>query len=337
MYSCEEQEEENMGKDIGWKGFLSDDERYADVINGIGCKGEQVVKKEDLQELDTQTGFLHGPKFIRKLSKLKKGSVKIRDCLRKVAFGINFAIIGMENQETIDYSIPLRNMSHDVDAYEKQAAKIRKEVRKFHKDLSAGEYLYGFRKNDRLYPAATFILYSGSKPWDGPKSLHEMLDFTDIPETLREMVADYKINLVEIRKLEDTSVFKTDVRQVFDFIRCSNDKNALKKLVETDDYYKNMEEDAFDVAVQYTNSTELIEAKEFYEKEGAGDMCKALTELIADGKQEGREEGKQLGKDEKLREQVEKKVKKGLSVTEIADMLEESEETIEKIVKSLKL
>ena len=34
---------------------------------------------------------------------------------------------------------------------------------------------------------------------------------------------------------------------------------------------------------------------------------------------------------------MEKKVKKGLSVTEIADMLEESEETIEKIVKSLKM
>lgn len=221
MCSCEEQEEENMGKDIGWKGFLSDDERYADVINGIGCKGEQVVKKEDLQELDTQTGFLHGP-----------------------------------------------------------------------------------------------------------KSLHEMLDFTDIPETLREMVADYKINLVEIRKLEDTSVFKTDVRQVFDFIRCSNDKNALKKLVETDDYYKNMEEDAFDVAVQYTNATELIEAKEYYEKEGAVDMCKALTELIEDGRNEG--------KDEKLRELVVKKVKKGLSVSEIADVLEEDEETIGKIIESLK-
>ena len=39
-----------MVKDVGWKGFLSDDERYADVINGIGCNGEQVVKKEDLQE-----------------------------------------------------------------------------------------------------------------------------------------------------------------------------------------------------------------------------------------------------------------------------------------------
>ena len=245
-----------MGKDIGWKSFLSDDERYADVINGIGCKGEQVVSKEDLYEMDTQTGLLRSRDFVRRLTQSRKRNVKIRDCLRKVAFGMNFAIIGIENQETMDYSIPLRNMLYDVDAYEKQAAKIRKEVRRIRKGLSVGEYLYGFRKSDRLLPTVTFILYSGSKPWDGPKSLHEMLDFTDIPETLREMVADYKINLVEIRKLEDTSVFKTDVRQVFDFIRCSNDKNALKKLVETDDYYKNMEEDAFDVAVQYTNATD---------------------------------------------------------------------------------
>ena len=316
-----------MGKDIGWKSFLSDDERYADVINGIGCKGEQVVSKDDLYEMDTQTGLSRSRDFVRRLTQSRKGNVKIRDCLRKVAFGMNFAIIGIENQETMDYSIPLRNMLYDVNAYEKQAAKIRKEVRRIRKGLSVGEYLYGFRKSDRLLPTVTFILYSGSKPWDGPKSLHEMLDFTDIPETLREMVADYKINLVEIRKLEDTSVFKTDVRLVFDFIRCSNDKNALKKLVETDDYYKNMEEDAFDVAVQYTNATELIDAKEYYEKEGVVDMCQALTELLADERAEG--------KDEKLREQVEKKVKKGFSVSEIADMLEENEKTIEKIVKSL--
>ena len=88
--------------------------------------------------------------------------------------------------------------------------------------------------------------------------------------------------------------------------------------------------------MQYTNATELIEAKEYYEKEGAVDMCKALTELIEDGKQEGRAEGKQLGKDEKLTELVVKKVKKGLSVSEIADVLEEDEETIRKIIESLK-
>ena len=317
-----------MKRDIGWKGFLSDDERYADVINGIGCNGKQVVKKEDLQEMDTQTGFLRRNQFVQRLTGVRNRSVKVRDCLRKVAFGTNFAIIGIENQETMDYSIPLRNMSYDVDAYEKQATKIRKEVRKNHKGLSVGEYLYGFRKSDKLLPAVTFVLYSGSQGWDGPRSLYEVLDFTDIPEELRDLIADYKINLVEIRKLEDTSVFKTDVRQVFDFIRCSNDKKALKELVETDDYYKNMEEDAFDVAVQYTNATELIEAKEYYEKEGAVNMCKALTELIEDGKKEG--------KDEKLREQVQKKVRKGHSVAEIADMLEESEGVIEGIITDFK-
>ena len=190
----------------------------------------------------------------------------------------------------MDYSIPLRNMSYDVDAYERQAKKIRKETRKKYNGLSAGEYLYGFKKDDKLLPAVTFILYSGSKAWEGPKTLHEILDFTDIPEGLKEMVADYQINLVEIRELEDTSVFKTDVKQVFDFIRCSNDENALKELVEADDYYKNMEEDAFDVAVQYTNATELIEAKEYYEKDGEVDMCKALTDLIESGRQEGRQE-----------------------------------------------
>ena len=279
-----------MRKDTGWKGFLSDDARYADVINGIGCKGEQVIKEEDLQEMDTQTGMFRGSKFIHRFSQLGKGNVKVRDCLRKVAFGTNFAIIGIENQETMDYSIPLRNMSYDVDAYERQAKKIRKETRKKYNGLSAGEYLYGFKKDDKLLPAVTFILYSGSKAWEGPKTLHEILDFTDIPEGLKEMVADYQINLVEIRELEDTSVFKTDVKQVFDFIRCSNDENALKELVEEDDYYKNMEEDAFDVAVQYTNATELIEAKEYYEKDGEVDMCKALTDLIENGRQEGRQE-----------------------------------------------
>ena len=279
-----------MRKDTGWKGFLSDDARYADVINGIGCKGEQVIKEEDLQEMDTQTGMFRGSKFIHRFSQLGKGNVKVRDCLRKVAFGTNFAIIGIENQETMDYSIPLRNMSYDVDAYERQAKKIRKETRKKYNGLSAGEYLYGFKKDDKLLPAVTFILYSGSKAWEGPKTLHEILDFTDIPEGLKEMVADYQINLVEIRELEDTSVFKTDVKQVFDFIRCSSDENALKELVEEDDYYKNMEEDAFDVAVQYTNATELIEAKEYYEKDGEVDMCKALTDLIESGRQEGRQE-----------------------------------------------
>ncbi|MCH5250579.1 MAG: transposase, partial [Lachnospiraceae bacterium] len=248
-----------MVHDITWKDYFSDDERYADLINGIGCGGKQIVTKDDLQELDSQTG------------------IKIRDMVRKAAFGVNFAIIGIENQEKADYSIPLRSLVYDAGEYEKQAASIRKEIRRNHKGLTDGEYMYGFRKDSRLHPIITFILYSGQAPWDGAKKLHDILDFTDIPDGLKEMTPDYKINVIEIRKLKDTSVFKTDVRQVFDFIRYSEDKNKLKELADNDDYYKNMESDAYDVVANYTKSDDLIAIKKYYEREdGSMSMCKAI-------------------------------------------------------------
>ena len=54
-----------------------------------------------------------------------------------------------------------------------------------------------------------------------------------------------------------------------------------------------------------------------------------------DAFEDGRKEGIVLGENKKLREQVEKKVKRGLSASEIADILEEKQEIIEGIVKSL--
>lgn len=292
-----------MTKDIKWKAYFSDDGRYADIINGIACGGVQEVSGDDLCEADSQSGFLRSTGF---LHKLKEGTdtrrFKVRDMVRKAAFGVNFVVIGIENQEMTDYSMPLRNLSYDAGEYEKQAAKIRREVRRrdkkgrTHIKASPGEYLYGFRKESRLKPVVTFILYSGLEEWDGPRSLHGMLDFTDIPESLKDMVPDYRMNLIEIRKLKDTSIFRTDVRQVFDFIRLSEDKTALMELVEGDDYYKNMEEDAFEVAAHYTNAQELIGTEDYYNGEdGKVDMCRAIKELIADGKAEGITQGRREG------------------------------------------
>lgn len=54
-----------------------------------------------------------------------------------------------------------------------------------------------------------------------------------------------------------------------------------------------------------------------------------------DAFEDGRKEGISLGEDKKLKELVEKKVKKGHTISEIADMLEEELEIIKEIVKSL--
>ncbi len=309
-----------MKKDVGWKTFFLDDERFADIINGIGCGGKQIVKKEHLQDVDTQVWITARKQKKQGKTRKKKPIFKIRDSVRKAAFGVNFAIVGIENHEIVDYSLPLKSLIYDVGIYEKQASKIRKSVREEGGDLDESEYLYSFRKDSKLNPVITIVLYSGEKEWEGHQSLYDILDFTNIPPGLQKMVADYKLNFINIRQLEDTSMFKTDVKQVFDFIRCANDKKALKELTENDDYYKNMQEDAFDVAVSYTNATELIATKEEYCKEGEVDMCQALKDLIADGREEGRIA-------------LIKKLAKNLSVEQIAEALEEDLETIRELVE----
>ena len=260
-----------MGKDEGWKVYFQDNYRCADLINGIGCNGEQVVKPSDLKDEDPT---------------LHKRS---RDILRKVALGTSFMIIGIENQEKMDYELALRNMIYDATDYEKQLRKIQKQVRA-EIGVTTGEYMYGFKKDSKLKPLATFVLYAGKEPWDGPYCLHDMLDFTDIPNSLKNIVSDYKINIIDIRKFENTNVFRSDLKQVFNFIRYSDDKEKLLNLIENDAYYRAMDKEAYEVVTKYSNSKELVKEKDYTTDGGKKDMCKAIQDLMADSKEEGREE-----------------------------------------------
>ncbi len=201
-------------------------------------------------------------------------------------------------QEEIDYALPLRVLCYDAGEYEKQAERIRKDVRSNRKGLSAGEYLYGFRKGSRLLPTVTFVLYYGEKEWDGAKDIHGLLDFTDILKKLREKIANYQIHVIEVRKLVDTGIFKTDVRQVFDFIRFSKDKGRLKDLMNNDLSYAYLEEDAYDMVALYAGEEEMFKIKEKHKKGGKVDMCQGLREWMEDERNAGLEEGMLKGKAE---------------------------------------
>lgn len=279
-----------MKKDGSWKDYFEDPARYADAINGFGCNGEQVVKPEDLQEIDTQIRSVKIPQFVNStVGRKNNRTLKFRDMARKVAFGVNYVIVGFEGQETVDYSLPLRNMIYDVAEYEKQARKIRKKVRKNPQELQSGEYLYGFKVDSKLIPVVTFVLYSGENEWTGPTCLHDMIDFADIPKSMQKYVANYAINVISIKDIEDTSMFKTDLRYVLDFLRFSDDKKKLKQLVETTPYYQSMEEDAYDVVVNYANVKGLIKAKEYCVDDGGRmNMCTAIKEMMEDSRNEER-------------------------------------------------
>ena len=110
------------------------------------------------------------------------------------------------------------------------------------------------------------------------------------------MIADYQVNIIDIRRLEDTSMFVTDVRYVFDFIRYSDDKGKLLQLVENNPYYREMDEEAYDVVSKYTNSIELISVKDEQVNGGKADMCQAIKELMEDSRIEGIEQGIEANK-----------------------------------------
>ncbi len=188
----------------------------------------------------------------------------------------------------LGYLMPLRAMVYDAGEYENQVARFRKKIRK-QKGISRAEFLSGFGRECRLLPCITLVLYYGNN-WDGGQTLHSILDFTDIPEPLRKMVGDYHINLLDIKQLRDTSVYKTDLKQVFDFIRFSEDKEKLWKLVENDSSYQQMDEDAYDVAISFTKSEKLIDKQQFTEG-GRVNMCRALVELKEEGIQTGIQTG----------------------------------------------
>lgn len=264
-----------MKKDLCLKRFLLDKRRFADVINGFIGGGELLILPEDLSLLGTQSESTRTQKY--------------RDRLTQAAFGVNFMVIGIEGQESTHYLMPLRCMSYDATEYERQAAEIKKEVR-LRKGVTREEWLSGFGKTDRLKPCVTIVLYFGEE-WDGAMRLHELIDFTDIPSKLKTLINDYPIHILEIQKLTDTTMFQTDVKQVFDAIRFSKDPEKFKELIKTDPAFKALDIEAYDVIMQYTRAKEFGEIKEKVIGEEKVDMCKALTLLLEDERTQGKKEG----------------------------------------------
>ncbi|RHO24700.1 hypothetical protein DW212_09000, partial [Eubacterium sp. AM18-10LB-B] len=58
------------------------------------------------------------------------------------------------------------------------------------------------RKEERIHPVFTLVVYYGEKPWDGPRRLKDMM--VDMPKWMEKSFSDYSMNLLEIRLSEHT-------------------------------------------------------------------------------------------------------------------------------------
>jgi len=165
------------------------------------------------------------------------------------------------------------------------------------------------------------VLYYGNE-WDGGCELYDLLDFSDIPEELKPLVNNYKIHLIDIKKIQDTSVFKTDVRQVFDFIRYSEDSRKMKELLEKDEAYQNLDEDAYDMVALYTKSKELLKLAKQHKEGDNIDMCKAIQDMMQEERTEGRAEGRAEGKAYGIRAFILDNIEEKVSAERICEKLQ---------------
>lgn len=267
--------------DTIFKNFWKNNERFADLFNAYLFHGEQVIDPDELTEMDTDiSSFL-------KFNDHAETVQKILDVVKKSSNGIEYVILGIENQSKIHYAMPLRHLLGDALTYFKEYRELAAKNTKEKTYKSADEFLSKFKKTDRLHPVVTICIYYGEDPWDGPRSF---LDMLEIPKELESLISDYKFNLIELRNSEDIPFHNFDVNTIFNISRFIYNKNYDK----IKDIYREqpIPTELALVIGSITETQELIDDALTSEKKGGEiNMCKALEELQEQCRETGRIEG----------------------------------------------
>ena len=177
-------------------------------------------------------------------------------------------------------------MNYDAIEYGDQIKEIKSQNRK-EKNLKADEeFLCGLTKEDKLDPVYTVCLYLGEKPWQGPRSLKDMMNSGAIKEPWKKWFADYQMNLICVNELKDFSKFRTSLRQLFLVLANREDRKKLETAIESDPAFKALDKETARVAGVLIGAEEFMEDK-IMQEGGTVDMCTALKQLRAEGHAEG--------------------------------------------------
>ena len=305
-------------KDIITKKFMKQPEVFADTFNCFFYEGDPDIKPDQLRSLDPiETG-----------SKQRKHYERHRDMLKYFG-GMQddenaYLLLGIENQSYIDYSMPVRNMGYDVLRYEEQIEQRRK---KKDEKMNHEQPFGGLKSGEKLVPIVTLVVYFGRKPWDGPRSLHDILDIQH-PE-LTKYIADYPLNVINLCSLSEKEIqsFQSDLQDVVRSIQCSGDKMATIELMKTERFQKMNRLTAKVINVVTNARIHLLE-----EKGDVVNMENAFDQLRQEWKAEGKAEGRAEGRAEVLVEKLNCLLQSGkFSPNEAMEVLQITAEEQEKI------
>ncbi len=274
---------EKTKADVIFKEFWRQNERFADLFNTVIFQGKEIIRPENLSEMDTDvSGTIE-------MKDYKETLTRTRDVVKKIAYGVEFVVMGVENQEEVHYAMPLRTMIYDSLGYLKEYKEIT-HSRKIDGSLETkAEFLSKMKKEDRLHPVISLTIYYGERAWDGPYSLKDMV--VKMPPEIDAVFADYKMNLLEVRDSGKYLFNNRDVEVVFDITRktFTGDLEEIRQKYE----HEKLSPEMLSVIGKMTGSKEIMEMGRSKEVDS---MCTALEKLKQQGIQQGLVQGIEQGK-----------------------------------------
>lgn len=272
---------QELKPDTVLKNYWSDNEQFADVFNAVLFKGKQIIKAEELEDVDTEESSLLEHRDYVESIKASRDNIKVSK--RSTAFRVELVMLGMESQEHIHYAMPMRVMGYDYGTYKKQYDNNAKKY-KASEGMEEDEYLSRMKKTDRFMPVITIVVYYGEKPWDGAISLHGMLD---IPSEMESFVNDYRMLLVEARQ-NDLTFHNINNRAFFHMLKVILDKSiprdeAKKKVI---DYAREHNADK-KVIMTVAGAANCRIDYHALSMKGDIDMCTLFDEIAKEGEVKG--------------------------------------------------
>ena len=326
-----------MGKtDVILKQWLKNKERFADLFNAVVFDGEQVIKPEELEELNSESGIVIasaiGERGTDEENEQRKKMYhrteqRYRDLVMRWKGKTELAVLALENQGKIHYAMPVRGMLYDALAYTDQMRLLWNQLsEEDKKSVNKNEFFSRFRKQDRLCPVITIIFYYGEEEWDGATELFELFGAEDqeLVHILQKHVPNYRLNLIEVNRIKDTIMYKSDLQIMFSMLKYRKDKRGLLEYTkEHSEYFENLDYETLQAIAVLLNTGKLL--AKVTEKKGAdGNMCQALEEYYQDGVQEGIEKGIEKGIEQGIEQErkniVTNMLKKGFDVELIAEL-----------------
>lgn len=108
----------DLKPDTVLKNYWSDNEQFADIFNAVLFEGKQVIKPEELENLDTEESSVLEHRNCAESIKASRDNIKVSK--KSTAYGVEFVMLGLESQERIHYAMPMRVMGYDYATYKKQ-------------------------------------------------------------------------------------------------------------------------------------------------------------------------------------------------------------------------